>query len=821
MNQVLRHIVLVSTCFLFTLDIYAQTVEVEGVVLSSDMPLPGASVILESGDNSTGATTNLQGEFSIRFIEEYPITIFVQFLGYESFTTSITSRSQLPVSIILTSSQIDLDGAKVETNSKSDVEWMNSIHKGGVYRGIKSSVIRTDKDIILPGEVQARSIFHKIPGVNMWESDAAGLQIGIGVRGLSPNRSAHLSMRQNGSPMSADPLGYPESYYSPPIEAVTKIEYVSGAGALQYGSQLGGMLNFQIKSGKFNSADEFRVITSGTAYSPLDKYARANYNIFAEHGSGMENSAHYFCFDIKKGEGWRENTDFDSKTFIVSCSQNVPNDYGELVLSEEFTLMNRLEHQPGGLTDAQFNLNPRVSFRERNWFKVDWRILRMGLDYKPNYSNWSYNLSAFKLDASRQALGYLGSPNRIDFGEERDLISAEFNTGGFDLRATRLWLKEDGKSFGALVMGVQGYHGLTHMEQGLADATAHPNFYYLNEDNLEGSDYNLPNSQIAGFTQGIINITDNFSVTPGVRWEYIDTRAEGWYRVRIEDLAGNTLEDSVFNPGLIVNSRNVLLPGVGFSLKTPNDVEFYGNAVANYRAVNFSDIQIQNLGVVVDPDITDEGGANFDLGYRKNGEKISWDVSAFMLRYKNKIGLYNTTIPDPILIEKPVFLRTNVSDARTLGVEGLVRTELFKSDFSTIDLLVSVSYMKGIYIDGETTIFTGNEIENIPNCTYRSVLTWTNKRTRASLQWNFVDSQFTDATNSLSEPNAVFGEIPSYNILDLAINHNLNQNISLGIKLNNALDNMYFTRRATGYPGPGIIPSDGRNIRLSLVFNNL
>ena len=109
---------------------------------------------------------------------------------------------------------------------------------------------------------------------------------------------------------------------------------------------------------------------------------------------------------------------------------------------------------------------------------------------------------------------------------------------------------------------------------------------------------------------------------------------------------------------------------MGFSLKTPNDAEFYGNAVANYRAVNFSDIQIQNLGVVVDPDITDEGGANFDLGYRKNGEKFSWDVSAFMLRYKNKIGLYNTTVPDPILIEKPVFLRTNVSDARTLGLNG-------------------------------------------------------------------------------------------------------------------------------------------------------
>jgi Fe(3+) dicitrate transport protein len=30
--------------------------------------------------------------------------------------------------------------------------------------------------------------------------------------------------------------------------------------------------------------------------------------------------------------------------------------------------------------------------------------------------------------------------------------------------------------------------------------------------------------------------------------------------------------------------------------------------------------------------------------------------------------------------------------------------------------------------------------------------------------------------------------------------------------VNNLTDNMYFTRRATGYPGPGILPSDGRSL---------
>ena len=36
---------------------------------------------------------------------------------------------------------------------------------------------------------------------------------------------------------------------------------------------------------------------------------------------------------------------------------------------------------------------------------------------------------------------------------------------------------------------------------------------------------------------------------------------------------------------------------------------------------------------------------------------------------------------------------------------------------------------------------------------------------------------------------------------------------------NNLLDAAYFTRRATGYPGPGIIPSQGRSFYLTLGIN--
>ena len=56
-----------------------------------------------------------------------------------------------------------------------------------------------------------------------------------------------LEHRQNGVEMSADALGYPESYYSPPIQAVEQIEIVRGAASLQYGTQFGGLINFKLK----------------------------------------------------------------------------------------------------------------------------------------------------------------------------------------------------------------------------------------------------------------------------------------------------------------------------------------------------------------------------------------------------------------------------------------------------------------------------------------------------------------------------------------------------------------------------------------------
>src|SRR5690606_106561 len=113
------------------------------------------------------------------------------------------------------------------------------------------------------------------------------------------------------------------------------------------------------------------------------------------------------------------------------------------------THLHYLAQQPGGLTDAQFYEDPTFSNRTRNWFEVDWNLLSLRLDHKfSEKSDFSFVL--FGLDASSNALGFRGNPDRpaeanpfIDVDEVdsdgnflylRDLLIGNFNNCGAEAR---------------------------------------------------------------------------------------------------------------------------------------------------------------------------------------------------------------------------------------------------------------------------------------------------------------------------------------------------------------------------------------------------
>ncbi|MBV20095.1 MAG: TonB-dependent receptor, partial [Cytophagia bacterium] len=85
-----------------------------------------------------------------------------------------------------------------------------------------------------------------------------------------------------------------------------------------------------------------------------------------------------------------------------------------------------------------------------------------------------------------------------------------------------------------------------------------------------------------------------------------------------------------------------------------------------------------------------------------------------------------------------------------------------------------------------------------------------------NLQYSYISNQYTDSSNA-DEGNisGIIGKIPEYYLLDFSFSY-LIKSLRFETGVNNITNTLYFTRRATGYPGPGIIPSAPRNIYLTL-----
>jgi Fe(3+) dicitrate transport protein len=328
----------------------------------------------------------------------------------------------------------------------------------------------------------------------------------------------------------------------------------------------------------------------------------------------------------------------------------------------------------------------------------------------------------------------------------------------------------------------------------------------------------------AVFGENIFKLTPRFSVTPGFRFEKIKTQAIGSYRKINLDLAGNVILDQTIYEDNI-KDRNIVLLGIGMSYKPQNRIEFYGNLSQNYRSVTFNDIRTVSPSQVIDPNITDEKGFTSDIGIRGQiSDKVTFDASAYALYYDDKIGEYETKNPNGSAAI--VRYRANIGTAITYGFETMLDWSISKTFFEEKEAFVwnifsNVALTDSKYLKSSAPNIEGNKVEFVPLYNIKSGTGIGYKNFMTSLQFTYVSSQYTDANNSKTDVNdntyGIFGQIPSYYVADISTSYKWRK-FKLEAGITNFTNNSYFTRRATGYPGPGIIPSDQRTFYTTLEF---
>lgn len=741
---------------------------------------------------------------SLTIGETYRFTILADFYNEKQLTIKI-DKENTSLSVVLDEEIIEQDTIVLD---KIVQHHLGDIHNERIIGSKKNTVINVDELDASKATNNARQLFSKAP-INVQETDGAGIQLSIGGRGLDPHRSSNFNIRQNGYDISADALGYPESYYSPPAEAVERIEILRGAASLQYGTQFGGVVNFKLKSGFDNP---FGVVSRQTvgSFNLLNSFNSIG-------GTTKKGVKYYAYFQHKSGDDYRPNSEFNVKNLYGHLEIPIGD---KLIIGVDQTYMTYLSKQAGGLTDNEFEDDPTQSNRDRNWFEVNWYVPAVMVNYFPN-PNTFISSKFFGLIAERNTVGNLGSITRVDVeGSERDIIKGEFRNVGNETRLIHSY--EIKKHQAHLAAGFRTYFASNTSTQGAGSTGSDADFNFTDEDNL-ASEYVTPNKNYALFLENLFHVSNKFTVTPGVRLEHINTSAKGFYRTRIEDRAGGDIQNFVTEESINL-PRTFLIAGLGAGYKIKDSIttsEFYTNITQNYRSITYSDIRTNNPSLLIDSTIHDEEGYNFDIGFRsEKPELYDFDISGFFLKYDDRIGEVLKRVDDPVLITTTKRFRTNISDAIVYGIEAFGQINVLRllndSSKNNLSVFLNTAILKSKYIDSDDETIEGNEIEYAPNLNIKTGLSYRGKKFSARTQFSYTSEQFSDASNADDHPSAVFGIVPFYYVVDLSLAYALSKHFKLESGVNNLTNSSYFTKRASGYPGPGILPATGRNFYFTL-----
>ncbi len=688
----------------------------------------------------------------------------------------------------------------VGRNSRSDYQQMPEVVGTSIYAGKKNALIVLDN---VQGNVVTntmRQVLAKVPGIQVWESDPSGIQIGIAARGLSPNRSWEFNIRQNGYDIAADPLGYPEAYYNPQLQAVQRIEVVRGQGSLQYGPQFGGLVNYILRNGSdVNNKIEFE--TQQTVGS------NAMFNSFNAIGGKTKKWHYYSFFDHRNGDGWRSNSRYYTNAAYGTATY---------LLSQKVKLTAEVMHshirsqQPGGLTDVQLEQDPQQSFRSRNWFDISWTTPAFILNYQlSNKTRW--NTKLFATIGNRNSVGLLQT---ITVKDSINLATGQYNSRTLQAdRYRNLGLESrfltDYSLAGmknTLSAGLRLYTGTTFRQADGKGTTGSD--YDMTVTGNYPRDIEFASANAAIFAENIFRITDKLLIIPGIRFEWLKGTASGR-----NGYASNGSEILLQN---ITRSRSFVLAGIGTEYHIAN-TELYANFSQAYRPIQFANLQAPPTTDVVDQELKDSRGYNIDLGYRgKVKNYLQFDVSVFYLQYNNRIGTVTVAgTPSYRLI-------TNVGNSTSKGFEGYAEFNpwraFVKNTKGDIILFGSYGYTDAKYSTEHKDAATkGKRVENAPMNIFRGGITTGYKSFMFTAQLSYVDDAYSDANNTETpSANGNNGLIPSYTVIDLTAVYKINKSLTLKAGINNLADTNYFTRRAGGYPGPGALPVDGRTMFLSL-----
>lgn len=654
--------------------------------------------------------------------------------------------------------------APIDVTDHWDFAWQET-DKVKILSGKKNNKIKI-KDLPPIQTDNLRQFFAQQPSIHTPEQTTEPWTM-MNYRGIgTPQEGQNILILQDDLPTSMDMYGQADNYFTPPAPLMEEIQVISGGGALLFGPQVGGVVNF------ISPALKEKQFFSGRVNFAVGSYnLKSTVNQMKGSSGRTAYSAGYYR---KQGDGYqRHNADFHADHVQLKSATYLEN---QTIFKSAFQGFNADYGMPGGMALAKapgFNTwgkDNREATRRYNRLRLSRTLMMFGLEKKLNERTsidsqiWA---SAYrKYNKTQRGSGF----GKIPTGTNNSINTSQ----AYGLNAL-LRLKHDYNSH-TLTVGYLTYN------------TQAPSVDEIGErpDANHGEITSRVNGQTRAQALFVENrfVLNRWQLVPGLRMENMTLAS------RNRDIANDTNIDRS-------DSYNVALFGFGASYDLSDRSQFYINASQGFKPVSYEQVISQgNPNYTVEGDIRPSYNYFYESGLRLETDKWRGDASVYVIHRQNILASSDNVL-------------SNGTSARYHGLDvSMTLKDLMNSKTKNVlDVYLNANLMNAQFLRGD---FEGKTPGHAPSALVKyGVIFRDEAHWHVSLMSTFVNEHYSDDAHT----DDYF--VPSYTLYDLLAEYRYNIHLSFNAAINNLLDREYYARVMP----TGVMPTMGRNAYAGMTYH--
>ncbi|MDA8572523.1 TonB-dependent receptor [Flavobacteriaceae bacterium] len=653
-------------------------------------------------------------------------------------------------------------------------------------------------------------VLRTVPGVSIYEEDGYGLRPNISLRGTSPERSAKISIMEDGVLISPAPYSAPAAYYFPSIARMQAVEILKGSSQIQYGPfTTGGAIN----------------LVSTQIPNTFKGSLKSNFGSFNTHQThlkiGDSKSQFGYSLDYLKNnsKGFKDllndlNTGFDKNDIVAKFRLNSSESAKyQQALTFKFQYSDEVSNETYlGLTQSDFNLSPFLRYAASQKDQMTNKHQQFLLTHEINFSNFLkvttsgyYNGFArnwYKLNDVVfngdfvKIVSILNHPTVYD--SHMDIIRGDSNSDG-----DALLVKANNREY--VSKGIQtklDFHW--NGEQIFHDLEIGLRYHYDEEDRFQWKDaYNMTNGQMnlttaaergsdanrissaKAFAGSVLYKLKykNLTLSPGIRYEDLQLQRENF---------GSDDPNRVgTNRSIRDNYVAVFIPGIGMNYKFNNQTSVFSGIHKGFSPPGNT------------PGQKAEESINYEIGSRFNFKGLRGELVGFYNDYSNLLGSDLAASGGTGSLDQ-----FNAGEVSVKGLELLLNYDLMEKN-STFSMPITFGYTLtdatfennfGSDEDLWGEVENGDELPYIAKHQFNASISLEHSKFELHLNSRQNGAFRTTAgTETINETNGIASNF----IVDFSGKYHIKNNLSITGMVINMLDHTYAVSKVPAGFRPG------------------